>query len=179
MNCETPAWVRLGTRFSGNPLTVYFKVRLAKRGTCAQIWRLKWSRHCCSWKVVSLTRWEKDPRSCTLSLLSSLIISTAGSANHRQPSSHWGARTGQPRELLHRSTVPWDGSFHGFLHWLSLHSTTQAVTHLRFLDFQQARTCPPTSVLQEDWLVKVSLILIFWLFSSRPSFSVLIPHSRK
>lgn len=37
MNCETPAWVRLGTRFSGNPLTVYFKVRLAKRGTCAQI----------------------------------------------------------------------------------------------------------------------------------------------
>lgn len=35
--CEMPVWGRLGTRFSGNPLTVYFKVTLAKRGTCAQI----------------------------------------------------------------------------------------------------------------------------------------------
>ena len=86
---------------------------------------------------------------------------------------------GSPGSYCTDATVPWDGSFNGFLHRLSLHSTTQAVTHLRFLDFQQARTCPPTSVLQEDWLVKVPLILIFWLFSSRPSFSVLIPQSHK
>ena len=107
LNCGTPTSERLGTRFSGNPFMICLSVRVAKRGTCAQLWRLKWRRHYCSWKVVSLTRWQKDAPPCPCSPL--LCISPTVSADHQQPSPTRGAWTRQPRELLHRSS--------SFLRW--------------------------------------------------------------